>query len=185
MPTDQLVDQCAAGCAGLCAPAGLHAAYSAHAGAITGYGHRLLGDLGLAEEITQDVFVRAWRHCAGYDDTAGLMRTWLFAIARNAIIDAVRARDTRPRLATVDRPDPANPTDDYARLDTAWLLEEALHRIAPCHRATLTTVFMDGHNYPHTARILGIPVGTVKSRIHNGLRALRATLGRSPEPIRP
>jgi RNA polymerase sigma-70 factor (ECF subfamily) len=179
MSTAQLVGRCAPTCARLCTPAGLRAAFSAHAGDITGYGYRLLADRGLAEEVTQDVFVKAWRHCAGYDDSFGHLRFWLFAIARNAVVDAVRARDRRPRLAASERHDRADPTDEFARLDTAHVLGQTLPRIAPYHRGALTSVYLHGHTYEHAARTLGVPVGTVKSRVHNGLRALRAMLAES------
>jgi RNA polymerase sigma-70 factor, ECF subfamily len=180
MPKTQV--RCAPTCARLCAPDVLGAVYAAHAREIIGYGQRMLGDRGLAEEVAQDVFVKAWRHCAGFDDTAsGMLRTWLFAIARNAIIDAVRARSRRPPVTVFDADaNQADPNDEFARLNTAWQVDDALRTIGPEYREVLTTVYLRERTYAHTAHSLRIPLGTVKSRVHNGLKSLRATLG-SPQ----
>src|ERR687891_574390 len=77
-------------------------AYAAHARELYGFAHRSLGDAGLAEEAVQETFVRAWRAGDRFDPEIGSLRTWLFAIVRNIIIDLSRARAARPRPATGD-----------------------------------------------------------------------------------
>jgi RNA polymerase sigma-70 factor (ECF subfamily) len=140
-----------------------------------------LADHGLAEEITQEVFLRAWRRCATFDTTHGeraQLRSWLFAIARNAVIDAVRRRGRRPMLHL----DPArlgqqaDPSDMYARIDTVELLRGGLAGLTPRHRGILTAIFVDELTYEQAADRFAIPIGTVKSRIYYSLRAIRAQL---------
>lgn len=182
---------CAPRCARLCTDAGMTAAYAKHAGELTAFSRRALADHGLAEEITQEVFVRAWRHCGRFDaslDVAGRtlanpLRTWLYAIARNAVIDAVRTRRRRPVL----HPDPArelrlvDQRDTYARFDTADEVRSGLARLSAVHRDAVVAVFLDELTYEQAATRLGIPVGTVKSRAFYALRTLRGQMGRPDE----
>lgn len=184
--------RCAPRCALLCTSGGLAEAYRRHAGELTGYCNRFLLDHGLAEEIAQEVFVRAWRACAGFTDhEAGpdgapgsptRLRAWLFTIARHAVIDAVRGRDRRPSL----HPDPdradhqPDPRDGFARYDTSEQVHRALTQISPRHRAVLVAVFFEGLDHVQVARRLGVPIGTVKSRVHYGLRAVRDRLDDAP-----
>lgn len=81
MPTLDLTT-CAPDCARLCTTDGMADAYARFAAELTGFCHHRLGDRGLAEEITQEVFVRAWRRCRTFTSATGQLRTWLFAIAR-------------------------------------------------------------------------------------------------------
>src|SRR5689334_16218723 len=74
-------------------------AYSAHAGELYGFAMRSLGDAGLAEEAVQETFLRAWRAGKRFDPEIGSLRTWLFAIIRNVVIDLGRARAARPGVA--------------------------------------------------------------------------------------
>src|SRR5918996_1507058 len=74
-------------------------AYAAHARELYGFAHRSLGDAGLAEEAVQETFVRAWRAGDRFDPEIGSLRTWLFAIPRNVVIDLGRARAVRPGVA--------------------------------------------------------------------------------------
>jgi RNA polymerase sigma-70 factor (ECF subfamily) len=199
---------CAPRCARLCTSRGFIAAYAAHVAELTGYCRRSLADHGLAEEITQEVFVKAWRHCSrsdmarsdmarsdmarsdglgpggrspttGEPDTARSLRTWLFAIARNAVIDAARRRGRRPPV----HPDAervahqADPSDPIARFDTAEQVHGGLARLSADHQAILAAIFIDELTYEQAATRLGVPLGTVKSRVHYALRALRAQVG--------
>src|ERR1700739_1831657 len=77
-------------------------AYAAHSGELYRFAVRSLGDRGLAEEAVQETFVRAWRAADRFDDELGSLRTWLFAIVRNVVIDLSRARAVRPGLSSAD-----------------------------------------------------------------------------------
>jgi RNA polymerase sigma-70 factor, ECF subfamily len=168
---------CAPGCARLCTADGMADAYARFADQLTGLGHRQLGDRGLAEEITQEVFVRAWRSCGMFTGVLGQLRTWLFAIARNAIVDAARARGRRPVTAPPDAAlHVADPVDHVETLHTTWQVRSALRRVSDDHRDVVTAVFLRGDSYADAATALGIPLGTLKSRMYYALRALRTAL---------
>lgn len=148
-------------------------AYAAHAGELYGFAVRSLGDAGLAEEAVQETFLRAWRAGERFDPQLGSLRTWLFAILRNVVIDLSRARAARPRLAE-EGAEPAVEPLDQALL--AWQVEEAMRRIGEQHRRVLVETYYRGRPYAEVAEELGVPEGTVKSRVYYGLRALRVAL---------
>jgi RNA polymerase sigma-70 factor (ECF subfamily) len=148
-------------------------AYAAHAAELYGFAVRSLADPGLAEEAVQETFLRAWRAGERFDPQIGSLRTWLFAILRNVVIDLGRARSARPRVAEGGA-EPAVEPFDEAML--AWQVEEAMRRIGEQHRRILVETYYRGRPYADVAEELGIPEGTVKSRVYYGLRALRVVL---------
>ena len=83
------------------------AAYAAHGRELYRFALRSLGDSGLAEEAVQTTYLRAWRAAARFDESLGSMRTWLFAIVRNVVVDMARARNARPSLADASLADTA------------------------------------------------------------------------------
>src|SRR3954447_23272080 len=89
--------------------AGVREAYAAHAGELYGFALRSLEDAGLAEEAVQDTFLRAWRAADRFDPELGSLRTWLFAILRNVVIDLGRACAARPRV-TAELPEQGHET---------------------------------------------------------------------------
>jgi RNA polymerase sigma-70 factor (ECF subfamily) len=144
---------------------------------LTGYCYRMLGSGFEAEDAVQETFVRAWQAAARFDDALGSLRTWLFAIVRNVVIDVSRARAVRPPLA------PGATTADLGALDdeveqilTAWQVEEALRMLSAEHQRALLEVHYKGRPYDEVARELGVPVGTVKSRVYYALKAMRLAL---------
>jgi RNA polymerase sigma-70 factor, ECF subfamily len=148
-------------------------AYAAHSGELYGFAARSLGDRGLAEEAVQETFLRAWRFGERFDPQVGSLRTWLFAIMRNVVIDLGRARAIRPGLAESDIEPSIEPIDDAL---IAWQVEEAMRRIGEQHRKVLVETYYRGRPYAEVATELGVPEGTVKSRVYYGLRALRVVL---------
>ena len=158
--------------------AALRAAYAAHGPELYRFARRFLGDAGLAEDAVQEVFVRAWRASASYDPARSSQRTWLFAIVRNVVIDLARARSVRPPLASDDGTagTAASVDDEIDRVLTTWQVEAALAELDDEHRRVLVEVHWRGRPYAEVAQELGIPAGTVKSRVYYGLRALRDTL---------
>lgn len=155
----------------------LRSVYEAHAPELLRFATRALGDAALAEDVVQEAFVRAWRASSRYDPRRATQRTWLFAILRNAVIDAARARRSRPPLAAGDEPEGGLPDGDA--LDAvlvAWQVEAALATLADDQRRALVEVHWRGRPYAEVAAELGVPEGTVKSRVYYGLRAMRAAL---------
>jgi RNA polymerase sigma-70 factor (ECF subfamily) len=156
------------------------AAYAAHGRELYRFAYRSLGDRGLAEEAVQTAYLRAWRAADRFDDQLGSLRTWLFAIARNVIVDLARARTVRPPVAgrnaaNTDERD-AHAGDELERLLVSWQVEEALRKLSPEHRVVLVETYYRARPYSDVATELGVPVGTVKSRVFYALRALRLAL---------
>ncbi len=158
---------------------GVRSAYAAHGPELYRFALRQLDDEGMAQDVVQEVFLRAWRAADRFDPEVASLRVWLFAIARNVVVDEVRRAAVRPAAPTDDEvvarlaPPVAGP--DEATM-TAWLVEEALRRITPDHRAALVETYLRGRPYPEVAAEQGIPVGTLRSRVFYGLRALRLAM---------
>ena len=154
------------------------AAYAAHGPELYRFALRSLGDSGLAEEAVQTTYVRAWRNAERFDDELGTLRTWLFAILRNVVIDLARARNVRPAVSADGDAAEQQQTaaDDIDRILVAWQVEEALRRLSPEHRTALVETYYRARPYEAVAEDLGIPVGTVKSRVYYALKAMRLAL---------
>ena len=160
---------------------GIRAAYSAHAGEMFGFAVKSLRDRGLAEEAVQETFVRAWRFGDRFDPQLGTVRAWLFAILRHVVIDIARARAIWPEPssdAAIDRASEGavSPEDRLEQALLAWQIEEALRRIGEDHRHVVIETYYRRRPYAEVAAELGIPEGTVKSRVYYALRALRLAL---------
>lgn len=141
---------------------------------------RILRDGYAAEDVVQDALVRAWRDLPGLRDPARF-DAWLHRLLVNACHDQVR-RDRR-RLVSLPSIDieTAAPGDDVARLADRDEIERGFLRLSVDHRAVLVLTHYLGLSAPDVAAILGIPTGTVHSRLHYGLRAMRHAL--APDPV--
>jgi RNA polymerase sigma-70 factor (ECF subfamily) len=149
--------------------------YRAYSGELFGFALHALGDRGTAEEIVQEVFTRAWRHAGSYDPGRGSVRTWLYQIARHAIIDARRRAAVRPGPALHEpAEEEAPPTIEQAML--GWQVVSALERLSPEHRQMIRLAHFQGMTMREIAERCDLPVGTVKSRTWYALRALRLIL---------
>jgi RNA polymerase sigma-70 factor, ECF subfamily len=160
-------------------PLDVRQAYAAHGAELYRFALRQLGDGGTAQDVVQEVFLRAWRASDTYDPRLASLRTWLFAIARNAVVDEARRSAVRPWQGSLtDGSDLARlagePAED--RLVDAWVVEEALRRIGVDHRTALVETHLRARPYDEVAAELGIPVGTLRSRVFYGLKALRLAM---------
>lgn len=152
----------------------LHAEHSA---ALWGYCVRLTGnDRSRAEDVAQETLLRAWRHFSVLDESQGSVRAWLFTVARNIVIDEWRTRRAQSELAMADVPEVAEPGEHTDQLLLSWVVAEAVTKLSPEHRAVLLQCYYRGVSVAEAARQLGVPEGTVKSRTHYALRALRLAL---------
>jgi RNA polymerase sigma-70 factor (ECF subfamily) len=151
--------------------------YRRYSGELFGFACNALGDRELAEEVVQDVFARAWRHAGDYDARRASVRTWLYAIARNRIVDARRRAAVRPGLA--QREPDEGPAELDRRLEQAvlrWQVAAALTRLSSEHREVIRLAHYGGLSMREIAESKGIPLGTVKSRTSYALRSLRLIL---------
>ncbi len=156
----------------------LRALFDEHASALLGYALRLTGgDRGRAEDVVQETLLRAWRHPQAVDPRRGPVRPWLFTVARRIAIDDHRARTRRPEetsdgALTVL----ASSEDEIEHALQAWLVADALASLSAPHREVLVETYYRGRSVGEAARVLGVPPGTVKSRTHYALAALRVAL---------
>lgn len=156
----------------------LRALQEEHGDALYAYALRLChGDRQRAEDLVQETMLRAWRHPEAMDSAHGSVRGWLFTTTRNLAIDAWRRRSARVAEVYTDRvPERLPDVDEAERAVEAWTVAEAVNRLSPAHREVLVECFYRGRSVAEAAARLGIPPGTVKSRTHYALRALRLAL---------
>ena len=151
------------------------AMYDEHAPALTAYVQRLLrGDRQLAEDIVQETFVRAWKHAGRIPD--GAWRPWLFVTARHLVIDSARSRRSRPLEVGPALIEVAVQVDGLDAALDAVLLADALAALSAEHRQVLFDAYYRGQTAAQIADARGLPAGTVRSRLHYALRALRLAL---------
>jgi RNA polymerase sigma factor (sigma-70 family) len=132
-----------------------------HQAAVFRFARHLLGDAALAEDVTQETFVRVYQRLRTFRFRSRFS-TWLLQIARNVAVDELRRRQRRARLAAV-APPPAPPPSPDARAE----LRAALGSLPPTMLEALVLVEVFGMSYAETAEVLTIPVGTAKSRVYH------------------
>jgi RNA polymerase sigma factor (sigma-70 family) len=164
---------------------GVRALYRAYGRLVYAVAHRVLGHHELAEEATQQTFVRAWR-VAGRFDVDREPAAWLATIAKRVAIDVYRRearRPTRP-LDEVAADDPAlvNLPPDLDVLDAVWRVRRAIDELPPVEATIVRLQHLDGLTHNEISDKLGIAVGTVKSRSHRAHRRLAALLGHLRSP---
>lgn len=145
-----------------------------HDEGLRGLAYRLLGDRDTMDDVLQETYVSAFKALPRFRGDSDLA-TWLYRIAYNACLDELRRRKTVVPLERVaDRPDPApGPAE---RTATAQILAQALAALAPEDRAAVLLVDAQGFDYAAAAEILGIPAGTVASRLNRARTLLRRVL---------
>ncbi|MFF0746003.1 sigma-70 family RNA polymerase sigma factor [Streptomyces sp. NPDC004111] len=135
------------------------------------------GDRQRAEDLVQETFVRAWQHPEALTSAHDSMRPWLFTVGRRLAIDARRARRSRPNEVGAEVLDRSAAPEDLAERSATELdVREAVRALRTEHREVLVQVYFRGRSVAEASTVLGIPEGTVKSRTHYALRALRGVL---------
>ena len=148
-----------------------------HASALWTFCLHLTGnDRTRAEDVTQETLLRAWRNAAVLEESRGSVRSWLFTVARNIVIDEWRSKRSRKEIPTDDLAEFSGSEDRTDQLLLSWVVADALTQLSQEHRAVLLECYYRGRSVAEASRNLGIPEGTVKSRTHYALRALRLSL---------
>lgn len=148
-----------------------------HAAALWRFCLRLVSnDRSRAEDVVQETMLRAWRHRAILESTPPALRAWLFTVARNIVIDEWRSHRTHSETPVGDLQERGTDDDASDQLLLSWVVAEAVTRLSPDHRAVLLECYYRGRSVSEAARHLGVPEGTVKSRTHYALRALKLAL---------
>ena len=154
----------------------LRALHDEHGAALWRYALRLTdGDSARAQDVVQETFIRAWRNPRAFDPERGSPRPWLYAVARRIIIDDSRSARARHEAVREQLPDTGVP-DGTDVVDDRDVVRQALARLSPEHRAVLRECYYRQRSVEEAAAILGIAPGTVKSRTHYAIRALRIAL---------
>lgn len=152
----------------------VHEAFRDHGPSLLGFAVNALRDRGLAEDCLQETFVRAWRARDRFDPSRGSARTWLFAIARRVVVDALRTRSRLPRALAEGETEhvAAREQDPVDRI----ALVAALAQLDEDKREAVVAVHLEGLSYAEYSARCGVPVPTLRTRVFYGLRALRAHL---------
>jgi RNA polymerase sigma-70 factor (ECF subfamily) len=140
-----------------------------------------VGDWQRAEDIVQETLLRAWRHPEVVGTGRAPIRPWLYTVARRVAIDMWRARARTEEVADGEQPDMLDPSDYIEQTITGLDVRAALGTLSAPHRRVILEIYYNNRSVAETARLLGIPPGTVKSRAHYATRQLRRVLAPSGE----
>lgn len=166
--------------------AALEVLYDRYSRVVYSFGLRIVGDPQLAEELLQEVFLRAWQQGAAFRETRGAFVTWLLSITHNMAIDEVRKRRRRPQKADSAEPELllAGLTDTRQDVeDEVWLsslratIIQAMERLPPAQREAIDMAYFQGLTQREISERLGEPLGTIKTRMRLGIQKLREQLG--------
>ena len=149
------------------------------------FAYRLAGNEPDARDLVQEAFARAFEHADSYDQSRPF-DSWLLRILHNVFLDAMR-RHSHSRTLSLNAPAPAtdagwadllpedapSPPDQLVRREGVDLVQKSLGRLPPRYRAAVTLCDIEGLSYEEIARVMEVPVGTVRSRIHQGRLLLR------------
>jgi RNA polymerase sigma-70 factor (ECF subfamily) len=158
------------------------ALYDRHSRMAFGLAYRMLGDPAAAEDVVQVAFLSVWRQAETFRPDRSAVRTWVLSIVHHRAVDRLRRRDAREVVEAVFDT-PQDRVDDQVDVEhqVDALLETQRLRVALAalpadQRRAIELAYFAGHSHSEIARMLGIPIGTVKGRLRIGLQKLRALL---------
>jgi RNA polymerase sigma-70 factor, ECF subfamily len=148
------------------------ALYRRYARPVFGLALRKLGDRGRAEDAVQETFASVWRAAGSYRPERGPGAPWLYAVARNAIVDNGRVRREPPVARVEEQAGDETPSDRAESSWIAWRVHGALAELPDNERTVIELAYWGGRSQSEVAELLGIPLGTVKTRTRTGLARL-------------
>jgi RNA polymerase sigma-70 factor (ECF subfamily) len=146
--------------------------YRRYSRPVFGLALRRLGDRGRAEDAVQETFASVWRAAGSYRPERGPGAPWLYAVARNAIVDNGRARREPPVEGVEEKAGDETPADRAEAGWVAWRVHRALAELPENERIVIELAYWRGRSQSEIAELLGIPLGTVKTRTRTGLARL-------------
>jgi RNA polymerase sigma-70 factor, ECF subfamily len=153
------------------------AVYDELAGPVYGMIRQVLRDPAQSEEVAQEVMLEVWRSASRFDPARGTAAAWARTIAHRRAVDRVRAESTSTRHEQRAAADPVTGPDEVAETVVATLDGQRVRRclggLTELQRQSITLAYYDGYTYPQVAKLLGVALGTVKTRIRDGLIRMR------------
>ncbi|MCC5947667.1 MAG: ECF RNA polymerase sigma factor SigK [Nitriliruptoraceae bacterium] len=148
---------------------------------VLGVSLRVLRDRALAEEVSQEVLVEVWKKADRFDPERGTASGWITTLAHRRAVDRVRSeqasRDRDDRVSRRDEPRAFDAVADEVQVNLDhWQVRQALSMLTDRQREAIELAYFAGHTYRDVAKVLGIPEGTAKSRLRDGLLRLRQNL---------
>jgi RNA polymerase sigma-70 factor, ECF subfamily len=157
--------------------------YDRHGGVAYSLAYRIVGERAAAEDVTQEAFISLWRSGARFDSTRGSVRSWMLSIVRNRAIDFLRSKAGKAPKLTFDddsileqRPSEELTDDEAMRRETASEVRGALGQLPGDQSKVIELAYFGGFSHSEIARMLGVPLGTVKGRMRLGLEKIRGEL---------
>ncbi|MDX1478747.1 MAG: RNA polymerase sigma factor [Saprospiraceae bacterium] len=151
--------------------------YDQYADRLYGVAYRIMQDDASAQDVVQESLIKVWKKAADFDPTKARLFTWMFSVVRNTAIDKVRSRQKRDsREIQID-------AEDVSHLGHRDIVPEHmdvaahLEKLEDKYKSVLSLLFFKGMTQQETSDALGIPLGTVKTRLKIGLRELRKVFG--------
>jgi RNA polymerase sigma-70 factor (ECF subfamily) len=157
--------------------------YDRHGGVAYSLAYRIVGEPGAAEDVTQEAFISIWRSGARFDPTRGSVRSWTLSVVRNRAIDALRNKAGQAPKLTLDddsileqRQADELTEEEAMRHETASEVRGAIGQLPGEQSKVIELAYFGGFSQSEIARMLGVPLGTVKGRMRLGLEKIRTEL---------
>ena len=164
-------------------PEAFEVLFDRHGGAAFSLAYRIVGDRAAAEEVVQEAFISVWRSGARFDAARGSVRSWLLSVVRNRAIDFLRSRAGKAPKLTFDddsaleqRPAQERTEEEALRRETAGELRGAIGKLPGEQSKVIELAYFGGFSHSEIARMLNLPMGTVKGRMRLGLEKIRGEL---------
>ncbi len=153
--------------------AGFNQLYANYSAVLYGISRKIVGSEEIAQDVLQDSFVKIWKNFSKYDSSKGRLFTWLLNITRNTAIDYTRSKEfqTRSKFSTEFKLESHSNASEM-NVDAIGM-SEMLNLLDPESKLVLETVYMKGYTHVEAAEYLNLPLGTIKTRIRNGMMILR------------